>query len=154
MLKSGFLLQIFGLILLVFVGIIFAFIRIKEGLLSNGFLIIYFLYLVYVAIIIFSYSKESRMFNKDFDESVDLLKLRMNNSITLSLPFIILAITIFISFAFETHPGIWLMGLSFLIYGGIYFYSSYYLRYKELDKIFRIKEMGRIADLKNKKTKN
>lgn len=143
LLKYSFLLQLFGFILLLFVGIIFTAIKIKAGTIKTNFLIIYWTYVGYILLTILFYGKESRVFNKEFDESPKLLHLRMNHVLTITVPFITFAIAIFINKSFLESPFQWLGGLVLLVYGAFYFFTGYYLRYRELDKIEGVKELVR-----------
>jgi len=142
LLKYSFPLQIFGFILLVLVGILIT--KMENGL-NDRFLAFYFIYLIYALVIIIFYTEEGKIFNSNF-ESNSMLKLRMNHALNLSLPPIIMALSIFIFLPSESDVKLWAIGAFLFIYGGIYFAKGYYRRYKELDQIEVINKLCKNAE--------
>jgi len=129
----GFNIQLFGTILLLFVGIIFWVIYAKEKFIPLRFLLIYTAYFIYSFFVLISYGKWSKIFKTPFDETLKLTKLRMNHSLVFSLFFIALSIPLLSLKYLQSSWWVFLGALVILSFGIFYLYKSYYLRFKKLE---------------------
>ena len=122
-----------GLILLIFVGVIFWAVYLIDGIISINFLLIYTAYAIYVLLVVIYSSFKSGFFKLESEENEELTKLKMNHSLTLSIPLIIFSIQLLsIDYLKGKSWPLFLIGLFFLIFSIIWLFKGYYLRFKKL----------------------
>ena len=146
LIKIGYGLELFGFILMVFVGIILSVVS-----KNISFLIMFWAYVIFLFVSLISYGKKNRDFDKRYEESDELLKLRMNHVLAMTIPIVTIGISILFKFTLQEEWFIFLLGLFMIGYGLFYLITGYVLRYKEISKREIVKEIARIAGLKRKK---
>ena len=142
----GYILEVFGSILMIFTGII-----LSITITNIGLLIFFWTYVVYLIASLILYGKKNRDFNKRHSEPDELLKLRMNHALATTIPIISIGISILFVFTLKENWIIFLLGLLMIGYGFFYLITGYLLRYREISDREIAKEIVRLEKLKNKK---